>query len=127
MDLTPFIEKEGGEKFLAQWDQKALETCKYKGKIYAVPQDSEIRHNWGWYLCNTGKPKEAIVEAMIFASPEPLTAKALFKLLDSEPKEDVDAALATLAPEFRAAVVLRLQTLAHAEGYWLDTGTLKTV
>jgi hypothetical protein len=24
-------------------------------------------------------------------------------------------------------VVLRLQTLAHAEGYWLDTGTLKTV
>ena len=27
-----------------------------------APQDSEIRHNWGWYLCNTGKPKEAIVE-----------------------------------------------------------------
>jgi multiple sugar transport system substrate-binding protein len=36
MDLTPFIEKEGGEKFLAQWDQKALETCKYKGKIYCL-------------------------------------------------------------------------------------------
>ena len=32
---------------------------------------------------------KAIVEAMIFASPEPLTPKALQKLLDSEPKEDV--------------------------------------
>jgi multiple sugar transport system substrate-binding protein len=37
MDLTPFIEKEGGQKFLAQWDQHALEVCKYKGKIYCLP------------------------------------------------------------------------------------------
>jgi multiple sugar transport system substrate-binding protein len=36
MDLTPFIEREGGQKFLAQWDQHALETCKYKGKIYCL-------------------------------------------------------------------------------------------
>jgi multiple sugar transport system substrate-binding protein len=36
MDLTPFIEKEGGKKFLAQWDPKALETCTYKGKIYCL-------------------------------------------------------------------------------------------
>ena len=26
------------------------------------PQDSEIRHNWGWYLCNNGRPREAISE-----------------------------------------------------------------
>jgi ABC-type glycerol-3-phosphate transport system substrate-binding protein len=37
MDLTPFIEKEGGKKFLAQWDPAALEVCKYKGKIYCLP------------------------------------------------------------------------------------------
>jgi ABC-type glycerol-3-phosphate transport system substrate-binding protein len=37
MDLTPFIEKEGGQKFLAQWDPAALEVCKYKGKIYCLP------------------------------------------------------------------------------------------
>jgi len=37
MDLTPFIEKEGGQKFLAQWDPSALEVCKYKGKIYCLP------------------------------------------------------------------------------------------
>jgi segregation and condensation protein B len=29
---------------------------------------------------------KAILEALIFASPEPLTPKAMFKLLDSEPK-----------------------------------------
>jgi segregation and condensation protein B len=34
-----------------------------------------------------------IIEALIFASPEPLTRKMLHKLLDGEPKEDVDAAL----------------------------------
>jgi ABC-type glycerol-3-phosphate transport system substrate-binding protein len=37
MDLTPFIEKEGGQKFLDQWDSKALEVCKYKGKFYCLP------------------------------------------------------------------------------------------
>ncbi len=36
MDLTPFIEREGGQKLLAQWDQHALEVCKYKGKIYCL-------------------------------------------------------------------------------------------
>jgi len=33
---TPFIEKEGGQKFLAQWDQTALEVCKYKEKISCI-------------------------------------------------------------------------------------------
>ena len=44
-----------------------------------------------------------IVEALIFASPEPLTPKTLYKLLDGEPKEDVDAALAALKRRLRAA------------------------
>ena len=39
MDLTPFIEKEGGQKYLAQWDPSALEICKFKGKIYCLPDD----------------------------------------------------------------------------------------
>lgn len=39
LDLTPFIEKEGGQKYLAQWDPQALEICKYKGKIYCLPDD----------------------------------------------------------------------------------------
>jgi len=39
LDLTPFIQKEGGDKYLAQWDPQALEICKYKGKIYCLPDD----------------------------------------------------------------------------------------
>ncbi|MFO1309199.1 MAG: type IV pilus biogenesis/stability protein PilW [Burkholderiales bacterium] len=27
-----------------------------------APTDSEIRHNWGWYLCTHGKPRESIAE-----------------------------------------------------------------
>jgi hypothetical protein len=37
---------------------------------------------------------KAILEALIFASPDPLTPKAIFKLLDTEPQEDIEAALA---------------------------------
>ncbi len=35
----------------------------------------------------------ATIEALIFASPEPMSLKTLTKLLDAEPKEDVKAAL----------------------------------
>ena len=38
----------------------------------------------------------AIVEALVFAAPEPLTMKQLLKLLDTDPREDVEAALAEL-------------------------------
>ena len=43
---------------------------------------------------------KAIVEAMIFASPDPLTLKAICKLLESEPKEDVQAALEALKKDY---------------------------
>jgi segregation and condensation protein B len=43
---------------------------------------------------------KAIIESLIFASPEPLTPKALFKLLDSEPREDVERALASLKADY---------------------------
>jgi hypothetical protein len=39
---------------------------------------------------------KAIVEALIFASPDPLTPKVLFKILAEEPKEDITAAVAAL-------------------------------
>ncbi len=41
-----------------------------------------------------------IVEALIFASPEPVTLKQLYKLLDSEPREDVEAALAAVRADY---------------------------
>ena len=53
-----------------------------------------------------------IVEALIFASPEPLTPKTLYKLLDSEPREDVDAAIAALRAEYDAPRGLQLVEVA---------------
>jgi segregation and condensation protein B len=60
-----------------------------------------------------------IIEALIFASPEPLTKKAMYKLLDAEPKEDVEAALdAVLADYTRAG---GLQIVEVAGGYQIVT------
>jgi segregation and condensation protein B len=43
---------------------------------------------------------KAIVEALMFASPEPLTIKTLAKLLATEPKEDIVAAVDALKAEY---------------------------
>jgi segregation and condensation protein B len=62
---------------------------------------------------------KAILEALIFASPEPLTPKAIFKLLDSEPKEDVLAALAALKEDYSRPGGLQLVEVAG--GYQIAT------
>lgn len=38
-DLTPFIEGEGGAKFLEPWYPICLDLVKYKGKVHAMPGD----------------------------------------------------------------------------------------
>jgi segregation and condensation protein B len=55
---------------------------------------------------------KAIVEALVFASPEPLTAKMLFRLLADEPKEDVQAALDALAADYERPGGLHLAQVA---------------
>jgi segregation and condensation protein B len=55
---------------------------------------------------------KAILEALIFASPEPLTPKAIFKLLAGEPKEDVLAALDALKQEYDGRGGLQLVEVA---------------
>ena len=62
---------------------------------------------------------KAIVEALIFASPDPLTLKAMCKLLDSEPKEDVHAALAALKQDYERPGGLQLVEVAG--GYQIVT------
>ena len=62
---------------------------------------------------------KAIVEALIFASPEPITPKMLFKLLAEEPKEDVTAAVQTLKAEYE--VRPGLQFVEVAGGYQIVT------
>ena len=62
---------------------------------------------------------KAILEALIFASPEPLTPKAMFKLLDTEPKEDVEEALAELKRDYDRPGGLQLVEVAG--GYQIVT------
>jgi segregation and condensation protein B len=67
---------------------------------------------------DTGQLK-AIVEALVFASPEPLTPKMLFKLLSDEPKEDVLEAVAGLQQDYAQRGGLHLAEVAG--GYQITT------
>ena len=62
---------------------------------------------------------KAIVEALIFASPEPITPKMLYKLLADEPKEDVAAAVNALKADYESRPGLQLVEVAG--GYQIVT------
>jgi segregation and condensation protein B len=62
---------------------------------------------------------KAILEALIFASPEPLTPKAIYKLLDSDPKEAIQAALDELKRDYDRPS--GLQFVEVAGGYQIVT------
>jgi segregation and condensation protein B len=55
---------------------------------------------------------KAILEAMIFASPEPLALSAAIRLLASEPREDVEEALAGLKRDYENRGGLQLVEVA---------------
>jgi segregation and condensation protein B len=62
---------------------------------------------------------KAIIEALIFASPEPLSLKALVKLLGTEPKEDVVAAIDELKKDYERPGGLTMVEVAG--GYQIVT------
>jgi segregation and condensation protein B len=62
---------------------------------------------------------KAIVEALIFASPDPITPRMLFKLLSDEPKEDVTAAVNGLKADYENRP--GLQFVEVAGGYQIVT------
>jgi segregation and condensation protein B len=62
---------------------------------------------------------KAIVEALIFASPEPITPRMLLKLLADEPKEDVTAAVQALRNDYESRP--GLQFVEVAGGYQIVT------
>jgi segregation and condensation protein B len=62
---------------------------------------------------------KAIIEALIFASPEPITVKTLGKLLDPETAEDIAAALAALKADYDRPGGLQLVEVAG--GYQIVT------
>jgi len=62
---------------------------------------------------------KAVVEALIFASPDPMTPKMMFKLLAEEPKEDVLAAIEALKADYENRP--GLQMVEVAGGYQIVT------
>jgi segregation and condensation protein B len=62
---------------------------------------------------------KAIVEALIFASPEPMTPRLLYRLLADEPKEDVKAAVEALRADYNQRP--GLQFIDVAGGYQIVT------
>jgi len=60
-----------------------------------------------------------VIEALIFASPDPLTPKMLFKLLADEPKEDVTATVEALKADYESRP--GLQFVEVAGGYQIVT------
>jgi segregation and condensation protein B len=62
---------------------------------------------------------KAIVEALIFASPEPITPRMLYRLLADEPKEDVKTAVEALRADYNQRP--GLQFVDVAGGYQIVT------
>lgn len=62
---------------------------------------------------------KAVIEALIYASPDPLTKKQLQKLLDGEPKEAIDAALKSLKRDYDRPGGLQMVEIAG--GYRIVT------
>jgi segregation and condensation protein B len=62
---------------------------------------------------------KAVVEALIFASPEPVTPRMLHRLLAEEPKEDVTAAIEALKADYENRP--GLQMVEVAGGYQIVT------
>jgi len=87
-----------------QQDQREADAAAPEGELLPKRGGAELR---------------AILEALIFASPDPLTPKAMCKLLDTEPKEDVLAALAELKQDYERPG--GLQIVEVAGGYQIVT------
>src|SRR5258705_13926543 len=62
---------------------------------------------------------KAIVEALIFASPDPLTPKMLYRLLADEPKEEVKATVEALKADYESRPGLQFAEVAG--GYQIVT------
>ncbi len=62
---------------------------------------------------------KAVIESLIFASPDPITPRTLFKLLNDEPKEDVKAALEALKADYVERGGLHMVEVAG--GYQITT------
>ena len=77
------------------------------------------RDRWEVSVADHLSDLKAIVEALIFASPEPVTLTTLIKLLDGEPAEHVEEALAYVKRDWDRDGGLQL--IEVAGGYQIVT------
>jgi segregation and condensation protein B len=82
-------------------------------------QEAQVERDGGAASPPADEALKAIVEALIFASPEPLTPKALFKILDGEPQEHVREAIEALKQDYERPG--GLQFVEVAGGYQIVT------
>ena len=87
-------------------------------------QEGQVGHvgegsDFGMTSAHASAELKAIVEALIFASPDPLTPKAIFKLLDTEVKDDIKAAIEELKKDYERPGGLQLVEVAG--GYQIVT------
>jgi len=85
------------------------------------PSDGDVGHETGEVsgALRSSAELSAIVEALIFASPEPLTPKTLYKILADEPREDVAQAVESLRAQYQDRP--GLQFVEVAGGYQIVT------
>jgi segregation and condensation protein B len=88
------------------------------GQVGRVGQEGQVGQE-GEVLTRGSAELKSILEALIFASPEPLTLKAIGKILDTEPKEDIQAALSELQRDYERPG--GLQMVEVAGGYQIVT------
>jgi segregation and condensation protein B len=100
-------------------DDSQLPTSNAPSPPGARSPEPEARTEPGAWIPSPTAELKAIVEALIFASPEPITAKMLFKILADEPKEDVSAAIQALRVDYENRP--GLQFVDVAGGYQIVT------
>ena len=105
--------QEGPEEAAAAMPSAGIDDASYQRRGEDVEPEND-----GLQLQASAELK-AILEALIFASPEPLTPRALYKLLASEPKEDIQAALKELKRDYDRPG--GLQMVEVAGGYQIVT------
>jgi segregation and condensation protein B len=109
--------REGRDGLEGQQGLEGQEARDRRDGLEAQEQESDLSAEAP--LSQASAELKAIVEALIFASPEPLTRKAIDKLLISEPKEDIEAAIAELKRDYDRPGGLQLVEVAG--GYQITT------
>jgi segregation and condensation protein B len=89
-------------------------TVQVPARVEALPEDTT-----GVASARRGAELEAVVEALVYASPDPLSVERLCRLLDTEPPEDVEAALDSLKVDYDRPGGLRMVQVAG--GYQIVT------